>query len=67
LPKIRTTIRPDQELDVTDHEADGLRALGIVLDNTSATTEQGLLAAAERKLAGQQSGTSSSTDNQPEG
>lgn len=59
MPKIRTTIRPDQELDVDDAEAADLDARGLVL-KTTATTEQGLQKAAERQIA-------ASTDEQPEG
>lgn len=60
MPKIRTTMRPDEELDVSDQEADHLRAIGVLLEGTKATTEQGLLKAAERQVA-------ASTPEQPEG
>lgn len=50
MPKIRTTFRPDQEIDVSDHEHGELQALGVVLD-TTATTDKGLQKAAERQVA----------------
>jgi hypothetical protein len=50
VPKVRTTIEPDKELDVSEEEAADLRALGIVLD-TKATTPEGVRRAAERQTA----------------
>lgn len=57
MPKIRTTFMPGEELDVDEHEESELRALGVVLENTRATTEQGLQKAAQRQVA-------ASTENQ---
>jgi hypothetical protein len=48
VPKLRTTIEPEKELDVSDAEERDLRALGVVLD-THASTPEGARRAAERK------------------
>lgn len=45
MPKIRTTIRPLEELDVSEAEATDLRAQGLLLEST-ATTADGLYKAA---------------------
>lgn len=50
MPKLRTTIQPEKELDVSEQEAADLRALGIVLE-TAATTPEGARRAAERQSA----------------
>lgn len=50
VPKIRTTIRPTDELDVSEQEATDLGRLGLLLD-TNATTEAGLLNAANRQTS----------------
>ena len=47
MPKLRTTIEPEKELDVTEEEATDLRRLGLVLE-TKATTPEGARRAAER-------------------
>ncbi len=47
MPKLRTTIEPEKELDVSDVEAADLRALGLVLE-TKATTPEGVRKAAEK-------------------
>ena len=47
MPKLRTTIRPEEELDVSEQEATDLHRLGLVLD-TKATTPEGARRAAER-------------------
>ena len=46
--KIRTTIRPDVEVEVSDAELAELRAQGLVLD-TKATTDEGAVRAASRQ------------------
>jgi hypothetical protein len=51
VPKIRTTNEPSVERDVSEAEAADLRAWGLVLEGTTATTEQGLQKAAERQVA----------------
>lgn len=51
--KLRTTMRPTEELEVSPEEATDLQRMGLVLD-TKATTEKGLIAAAQRQVAGQQ-------------
>lgn len=50
MPKIRTTFRPDLELDVSEHEEGVLRAADRVVD-TTATTAAGAIRAAERQTA----------------
>jgi hypothetical protein len=50
VPKIRTTIRPLDELDVSPQEEADLRAQGLLLES-SASTDAGLQKAAERKTA----------------
>lgn len=50
MPKIRTTFRPDLEIDVSEHEEGVLRAAGHVFD-TKATTDEGARRAAERQTA----------------
>jgi len=45
MPKIRTTIRPEDEIDVSDAEAEHLDRLGVVL-KTKATTDEGARRAA---------------------
>jgi hypothetical protein len=47
VPKVRTTF-DGKERDVSDREAQSLRAMGVVL-NTKATTDEGARKAAERK------------------
>lgn len=49
MPKIRTTFRPEDELDVTEAEELDLRRLGVVLD-TKATTDEGARRVAEKKI-----------------
>lgn len=51
MPKIRTTFRPDEEIEVSEEEAADLRSYGVVLEHTSATTDDGLRKAAERQVA----------------
>jgi hypothetical protein len=51
VPKIRTTNEPSVERDVSEAEAADLRAWGLVLDSTKATTDVGLQKAAERQVA----------------
>lgn len=48
--KIRTTLRPERELDVDDAELTDLDRYGVVLD-TKATTDEGARRAAERQTA----------------
>ncbi|NUR09330.1 MAG: hypothetical protein HOQ45_20295 [Nocardioidaceae bacterium] len=50
MPKIRTTFRPDLEIDVSEHEEGVLRAAGRVVD-TTATTAEGTRRAAQRQNA----------------
>lgn len=45
MPKLRTTNRPQDELDVSDAEALDLHRFGLVLD-TKATTDEGVRRAA---------------------
>lgn len=47
MPKLRTTIRPEEELEVSEEEAADLRAMGLVLE-TKATTDEGARRAAEK-------------------
>lgn len=56
MPKIRTTIEPGKELDVSEQEAADLRHMGLEL-KTQATTDEGA-----RRAAGRQSGAT--TDSQ---
>ncbi len=51
MPKLRTTINPLDEIEVSDAEATDLERLGLVL-KTNATTETGLLNASGRQVAG---------------
>lgn len=53
MPKVRTTIEPEKELDVTENELTDLRAMGLVLD-TQAKTDEGARRAAERKTESQE-------------
>ena len=50
LHKVRTTIRPLDELEVDDRELADLTAQGLLLD-TKATTEDGILKAAEQQAS----------------
>lgn len=50
MPTIRTTFRPDLEIEVTEHEERVLRADDLVVD-TKATTAEGAIRAAERQTA----------------
>lgn len=59
LHKIRTTHKPEEELEVDDAELTDLTRLGFVLD-TKATTDEGARRAAERQSA-------ASTSNDKEG
>jgi hypothetical protein len=45
MPKLRTTIEPEKELEVSEAEALDLERLGLVLD-TRATTDEGARRAA---------------------
>jgi hypothetical protein len=49
VPKIRTTITPTEEIDVSQAEADYLESQGLVLKGTRAHTPGGLQAAAVRQ------------------
>ncbi len=55
MPKVRTTIRPDEEVTVSDEEATDLRALGLLYEG-SATTDEGAAAAVARKQAAEAAG-----------
>lgn len=50
LHKVRTLKRPDEELEVDDAELTDLRFQGLLLES-NATTDEGLLRAAERQAA----------------
>ena len=55
MPKIRTTIRPDVEVDVSPEEETDLRALGLLYEG-NATTDEGAAAAVARKQAAEAAG-----------
>ena len=48
--KVRTTIRPEEELIVGDAEYTDLRLQGLLVE-TSATTDEGVRKAAEKQVA----------------
>lgn len=50
MPLIRTTFRPDIEIEVSEHEESVLRHQKLVVD-TKATTAEGAIRAAERQNA----------------
>lgn len=52
MVKLRTTIEPTKELDVEPSEAADLKAMGLVLEGTRATTDEGLTEAAIRQVTG---------------
>lgn len=64
MQKLRTTINPDAEIEVDDREAADLDRMGLVLKGTSATTEQGLNAAATRQVQNNAAGAAGSDDSE---
>ncbi len=54
MPKVRTTIEPDKELEVTEEEKTDLGRLGVLLE-TNATTDAGRQRAAVRQTENQES------------
>lgn len=53
--KVRTTIRPDEEVEVSDEEATDLRAMGLLYEG-NATTDEGAVQAVARKQAADAAG-----------
>jgi hypothetical protein len=49
MTKIRTTIEPTREIDVSDAELKDLRHRGVVLEGTRAKTDEGFIQAALRQ------------------
>lgn len=64
MVKLRTTINPTEELDVSPAEATDLKAMGLVL-KSQATTDKGLTSAAVRQVTGTtESGDDAGDDSQ---